>query len=60
MDEQHAGSFKAIYICGVAKQAYARKLNYPHNVHAAIEPAPGTEDKWQLEDWRMSVRNWRS
>jgi len=59
MDELREGSFKAIYICGVARTGYARKLNYPHNVHAAIAPEPGTEDKWQFEDWRMSARNER-
>jgi hypothetical protein len=59
MDEQPVGSFKAIYICGVAKKGYARKQNYPHNVHAAVELAPGVKDNWQFENWRMSVRNGR-
>jgi hypothetical protein len=59
MDEQPEGSFKAIYICGVSKAGYARKLNYPHNVHAAVKPAPGTEDIWQFENWKMTVHNGR-
>src|SRR5258708_29995110 len=32
LDEQQLGSYQAVYVCGVSKQGYSRKANYPHNV----------------------------
>lgn len=58
-DEQAPDSYDAIYICGVAKQGYTRKLNYPHNVHAAVLPVPGFQDEWSFEGWRMTVHGGR-
>jgi hypothetical protein len=58
-DEWPTSSYDAIYICGVAKEGYARKKNYPHNVHAAIVPDAGFRDEWSFEGWRMAVRNGR-
>jgi len=57
MDEQPAGSYSAIYLCGVARAGYAKKLNYPHNLHAAIRPEPGGGDTFRFENWRLSVEN---
>lgn len=56
-NEQLDSSYQAIYICGVAKEGYARKQNYVHNVHAAIVPALGLEDEWSFEGWRMTIQN---
>jgi hypothetical protein len=58
-DEQGAGTFQAIYICGVSSRGYATGDNYPHNVHAAIIHSPGAEDECQFEDWRLRVANGR-
>jgi hypothetical protein len=58
-NEQPIGSFKAIYICGVSQTGYAKKLNYPHNVHAAIFPFEGASDQWEFEGWRLGVTNGR-
>lgn len=49
--------FKAIYICGVINKGYSSKKNYPHNVHAAIIPKEGANDKWEFDGWEMSVEN---
>ena len=51
MDECQPDSYRAIYICGVAKQGYAKKTNYEHNLHAAICPQPGAFDTWLFEKW---------
>jgi hypothetical protein len=59
MDELPQDSYRAIYICGVARQGYARKQNYPHNVHAALEPCSGAVDLWRFENWRLEVRGGR-
>jgi hypothetical protein len=56
-DEQPPDSFWAIYICGVASRGYTRGTNYPHNVHAAIIPVPGAEDRWDFEGWCLRVAN---
>ena len=58
-DEQPLNSFTAIYICGVAGLGYAKHLNYPHNVHLALAPAPGEYDAWSFEGWEVTVRNGR-
>jgi hypothetical protein len=55
MDEFPADSYRALYICGVARQGYARKTNYEHNLHAAISPLPGAVDTWSFEKWRIQV-----
>jgi hypothetical protein len=48
---------KAIYICGVIKKGYSQKRNYPHNVHLAIQPKPGTNAVWNFEDWKVEVHD---
>lgn len=58
-DEHSPNTFDAIYICGVSSNGYKAKLNYPHNVHAAIVPEPGCVDEWSFETWRMSIRGGR-
>jgi hypothetical protein len=57
MDEQQLASYRAIYVCGVSRQGYSKRENYPHNVHAAIRPESGAKDKWSFEQWVMSIRN---
>jgi hypothetical protein len=59
LGERPLGSFCAIYICGVAKKGYSRKANYPHNLHAAIEYAPGVNDRFVFEEWSLEVENGR-
>ena len=58
-DERSLNTFDAIYICGVSSNGYRVKLNYPHNVHAAIVPELGSDDEWSFEAWRMSIRGGR-
>ncbi len=55
-DEQSEG-WRGIYICGVAKAGYSSKKNYPHNLHAAVIPAPGRCDEYRFENWVLSVEN---
>ncbi len=57
MDECAPGSFTAIYLCGVSAGGYATKKNYPHNLHAAILPAPNKTDSFEFENYRLSVEN---
>lgn len=57
LDEQPLDRYRSIYICGVAQQGYRRKENYPHNLHTAILPAPGAEDTFEFENWKLSVEN---
>lgn len=59
LNEQPTERFKAIYICGVSQAGYARKLNYSHNVHAAIFPLEGASDRWNFEGWSLNVTNGR-
>jgi hypothetical protein len=56
MDECPQDSYRALYICGVARQGYARKTNYQHNLHAAISPRRGAVETWLLEKWRLQIR----
>jgi hypothetical protein len=58
-DEKPPGSFGAIYLCGVSSRGYAKHLNYPHNVHIAIQPEDGVSDEWSFENWRVDIRNGR-
>ena len=55
MDERPEGSYRAIYICGVAKAGYRKGLNYPHNVHVAILPEPRKNADWAFEGWSLRV-----
>jgi hypothetical protein len=57
MDEHDAGAYRSIYVCGVAKQGYARHLNYPYNLHTAVLPAPGRKDSFRFERWELQVTN---
>ena len=56
LDESQEGSFSSIYICGVIKKGYPRS-NYEHNLHAVIQPIPGSKDTFEFENWRLSVTN---
>ena len=56
LDEQPAGTYQAIYICGVIKKGYPR-TNYVHNLHTAIKPVPGEKDQFSFENWKLSVVN---
>lgn len=56
-DEQPAGSFKALYVCGVAAQGYRQRQNYPHNLHLPILPAPGHTSEFAFEEWRFTIEN---
>lgn len=56
LDEQPAGTFGYIYICGVSKRGYPR-TNYTHNLHAVIKPDFGNEDTLQFENWQLCVKN---
>jgi hypothetical protein len=56
MNEQPPGSFHTIYVCGVSKQGYSNRANYPHNVHAVIRPETESVDSWSFEHWTMLVR----
>jgi hypothetical protein len=56
-DEQPSGSFAALYVCGVARQGYANKKNYPHNLHIPILPALGRTCDFVFEEWRFGIRN---
>lgn len=58
-DEAPLDSFKAIYICGVARKGYSRKENYEHNVHLPILPAPGETTSWSFENWTVRIYNGR-
>jgi hypothetical protein len=55
MDEYPAESYRALYICGVARQGYAKGKNYEHNLHATISPLPGAIDSLSFEKWRIQV-----
>jgi hypothetical protein len=58
-EEQPLGSFSAVYICGVSSMGYTKHLNYPHNVHLAIQPEEGATDTWTFENWSVGIRNGR-
>jgi len=58
-DERSPNSFDVIYICGVSSNGYRTKLNYPHNVHAAIISESDKIDEWCFESWRMTIRGGR-
>lgn len=57
MDEVGSSPFAAIYLCGVAAAGYSQRRNYPHNLHAAIVPAPGRTDRYLFENWELRVEN---
>ncbi len=57
LDEFPRGSYRAIYICGVAKQGYSAKRNYPVNLHAVIRPEPGATDEFVFLEWRLRTEN---
>ena len=57
LDEYPDLGWDAIYICGVSAKGYAKHENYVHNVHIAILPSPGYQDKWTFENWEMTVEN---
>lgn len=59
LDECLPGSYEALYICGVARQGYRQKQNYPHNLHTAVLPAPGENDVLEFENWKLSIENGR-
>ena len=57
MDEFPEIGWDAIYICGVSAKGYSKHQNYPHNVHIAVLPAPGENDTWEFENWKMTLEN---
>ena len=57
LNEISTGEYAAIYICGVSKDGYRKRENYPHNLHAVIRPAKGQKDSIRFEDWSLSVEN---
>ena len=57
LDEQAPGSYEALYLCGVSSRGYRQKANYPHNLHAAIRPAPGASDDFEFDGWRLHVED---
>jgi hypothetical protein len=59
LDEQASDTYRAVYLCGVAKQGYSTKKNYPLNLHAALVWQPGAEDTFGFLNWNLSVRNAR-
>jgi len=59
LDEEPPGSYRAIYLCGVAVQGYRQKLNYPHNLHTAILPEAGAHDVFEFERWRLEIDDGR-
>lgn len=59
LDEVPVGSYRALYICGVAARGYRKKENYPHNLHAPIQPEYGVRDTLRFEDWQLDVENGR-
>ena len=56
LDEEPA-DWAGLYICGVAKGGYSVKKNYPHNLHAAVIPAPGKCDVYHFENYTITVEN---
>lgn len=56
-DEYPSGTFSALYICGVAKQGYSTRENYPHNLHVPICPSPGQESSFLFENWELKIHN---
>ena len=57
MDELRPGQYKAVYICGVSAKGYRKGQNYPHNVHVAIAPLVGRQERWNFENWTMEIMN---
>ena len=53
LDEAVGDQALPVYICGVSSRGYATRTNYPHNLHAAIVPAPGRMDELQFDEWRL-------
>ena len=56
-DEYPSTTYKALYLCGVAKRGYSQKKNYPHNLHLPIEPAPGKSSEMRFENWVFRLEN---
>lgn len=50
-------SFEALYICGVARNGYSKKENYPHNVHIPIKHCDGKCDTYKFEKWKVEIEN---
>lgn len=59
LDERPVSSYRALYICGVAARGYRNKQNYPHNLHAPIQPEYGASDTFRFEEWELRVENGR-
>lgn len=57
LDEVPLASFRAIYVCGVARKGYSTKKNYPFNLHAAILPKPGAAAAFAFDGWELAVEN---
>jgi hypothetical protein len=57
LDEVPRDRFHAIYICGVARRGYARKKNYPFNLHAVVLPKPGATGEFAFDGWELRAEN---
>lgn len=57
MDECEPGSFRAIYLCGVAAAGYRVKQNYPHNLHAAVVPVARANDHFMFEGYDLRIES---
>ena len=57
LDEIPQSEFKTIYICGVARNGYVAKKNYPFNLHTVIQPQPGAKDSFAFDGWELCVEN---
>lgn len=57
LNEQPADSYGALYLCGVAQKGYSTRSNYPHNLHAPIQPMAGESDTLEFEHWRLRIEN---
>lgn len=55
-DEKPEESYQAIYICGVFKEGFSTKKNYPRNVHLPIIPQEGTKDTFDFDGWHIEIK----
>jgi hypothetical protein len=57
LDERPPEAWRAIYVCGVAREGYHRKprTNHPHNLHAVILPRTGATDRLVFERWELEL-----
>lgn len=54
-----SSELKAIYICGVSSKGYAKKENYPFNLHLVLIPEAGNRVRHEFLDWSFEIENAR-